>query len=315
MTLLVGRGLSKTSRKLIGTQRFDNQPWNLTFEKTPYMWYFDIVVIEQRRYNHAWSDSLVDFLVPEGECHTICAPASFVKQWNLEQELKRQRNASQIEQNQCINALQKHAQPLATMYFGEAQQSLFGSVFYANKWSFSDLNPPEISTARKLAQGAIAYYHSAIDIAESVNLGSAMEIASSFLIPGGVENLQAFADGAIDGVRFLSKIGTDLGQDFAASLATGGFGGFANRIRKATVGTASVTFRKGLKIGVTERAVRLFGQGRFWEKLFDHTAVKWGGEVKKWRKRSKKKLKFDSDGFAYEFDQAHKTDKIHLHKY
>ena len=74
LTLGVARGWSKTTRSLIGTQTFENQPSNLVFETTPYMWFFDIVTIDGRRYNHTYSDSLLDFLVPEGgEAPNLCS--------------------------------------------------------------------------------------------------------------------------------------------------------------------------------------------------------------------------------------------------
>ena len=274
LSLSVGRGWSKTSRDLIGRQTFANQPCNLIFETTPYMWFFDKVTIGGKRYDHAWSDSLLDFLVPEGERHTICAPADFVKQFSLEKELERQRKAAQTVQDQCIRALQGHAQPLANMYFEETQQGLFGSVFYANKWNFSDPNSAEVNVGRRLAQGAMEYYHSAIEIAETVHLGSAAEVATAFLIPGGVENLQAFADGSIDAVRFLTNIGTDLAVDLAApefKIA----GKFIGSLKKASVKTAGVNFRKGVKGGsklktaeVKERKIDTQSdQLRFWDKL------------------------------------------------
>ena len=177
-------------------------------------------------------------------------------------------------QDQCIRALQGHAQPLANMYFEETQQGLFGSVFYANKWNFSDPNSAEVNVGRRLAQGAMEYYHSAIEIAETVHLGSAAEVATAFLIPGGVENLQAFADGSIDAVRFLTNIGTDLAVDLAApefKIA----GKFIGSLKKASVKTAGVNFRKGVKGGsklktaeVKERKIDTQSdQLRFWDKL------------------------------------------------
>ena len=53
--------------------------------------HFDTKIIDGRRYNHAWTDTLLDFMVPEGERHRICAPDWYIKQHEAEQKkLRRQ---------------------------------------------------------------------------------------------------------------------------------------------------------------------------------------------------------------------------------
>lgn len=311
LSLAVSNGWSRTTRDLIGTKKFENQPWNLTFETTPYEWYFDIVTINGKEYNHAYSDTLLDFLVPKGEKQIICAPDSFVEQYKLEHR----NNSAKFDKNGI---------ELSKMFFEEAKNSMYGAAYYT-KYYMKKSESGEVGRiyeektfAKKLAESAMEYYQAAISVAETVNLGSATEAAIAFLVPGGIENINDFANGRIDGVSFLENIGRDIGQDFAVSLATGGIGGFTNRLRKATVQMAASSIERAgktqMKTIAASRVTRIFGTGKFWNSLIvTSTKIDLGRLAKKAGNRGK--IRMDSNGFFYRFDPAHQTDKIHLHKY
>jgi len=227
LSLSVGRGWSKTSRELIGRQTFANQPSNLTFETTPYMWFFDKVTIGGKRYDHAWSDSLLDFLVPEGERHTICAPADFVKQFNLEKELERQRNAAQTVQDQCIRALQGHAQPLANMYFEETIWSALNVE--------RSINAHEYSRAQTYADAALNYYDKAINALKPFGY-FIDDVLEEMVTPGGIENLRKYRNGEISRQDYDLIVSGDIATDATASALGAVIGGSAGGLAGAPVG-------------------------------------------------------------------------------
>ena len=181
----------------------------------------------------------------------------------------------------------------------------------------------------ELAQGAVEYYQAAVNVAESVNLGPLTEAAVAFLLPGGIEKVRKLASGSIGIVDFLSNICRDIGQDVAVSLVTSGFGGFSNRLKKATLRTASTAVEKvsktPMKTVAAARVTKLFGVGKFW----DQRLIKVGdtvtgiaakkrdkifGIIQEGKRKFGGDIRADLEGHLYKFDRLHKTGKVHLEK-
>ena len=92
---------------------------------------------------------------------------------------------------------------------------------------------------------------------------------------------------------------------------------FSNRLKKVTLRTASSAVEKVSKTPMrtvaAARVSRVFGTGTYWDSLITGARNQ---SLKKFKRTSPAKLEVRTDGkYFYQFDPAHQTHKIHLHKY
>ncbi|MBQ3565334.1 MAG: hypothetical protein IJA14_04245, partial [Alphaproteobacteria bacterium] len=288
---------------------------SFNFEETPLIWHFSRENINGYWYNRAYTDSAHDIMVPENEVHNIAAPKWYTEMRKLRQQEQRAR----VEQTKKEELIKQAVEG----YMRESQYSLWASTQHANNWSFNPASAPEVSFARECAQTTLEYYDRGLEIAESANVARLYEYAVAFVVPGGIDNLWSFAYEALSPFEFLSNVGRDV----AVTAATGGAIGFVSKVAKTTLRTArqaQIVSRaenaSSRASAVAGRTVRIYGQGRFWERLIssdtmDATVRKFRDLADKYTSRTYKKTRFDRDGFAYQFDPAHQNMKVHLHKY
>ena len=219
MTLGVTRGWSKTDREIIGTQRFENQPWNLTFETTPYQWYFEDVWLEGKTYVHAYSDSLIDFMVPKTERHTICAPKSFVEQYKLEQENKKKQDSYWTTQQEKY-AFQQKVDNHAT----EFSKAFFEETVWASLNADRAINQRHYTEAKTYANAALRYYEQAIEALKPVGY-FVDDVLKDMVTPGGIDALRKFKNGEITAAQYDIIVKNDIASDAAASALGSIIGG------------------------------------------------------------------------------------------
>jgi len=228
LILSIGRSFDNANRDLIGTQCFANQPLNFTFESTPYTWFFDKVMIDGRCYDHAWSDSLMDFLVPEGVQRTIYAPEEFVKSWKTEQELKqRQAGLYPSSQDEFIEALQRHSYSTAQMYFNETIWSTLNVE--------RSINANNYTEAQTYADAALRYYDKAIEALKPVGY-FIDDVLEEMVTPGGIENLRKYRNGEISAQDYDLTVHADIAFDAAAASLGSIIGGSTAGAAGAVVG-------------------------------------------------------------------------------
>lgn len=322
ITLGSGRGWSKTSRDFIGYSSFAGQPSNLEFELTPLQWFFAVETFGGKRFSHAWSDSGLDFLVPEGERHRICAPSWYVDEYKAEKELERQEAESQAATMRMLEALRSPSISTVHGYMAESQGGILRAMQLADKGS------SEVSRARQMARSALEYYNAALTIAEDYSAQGALEWTVAFALPGGVENLESFAAGRSSCLEFLGQIAVDLGQLVIPQLK---FAGFASKLTRTTVRAARETMnfsKRADRSSTAEvRANRIYGEGRFWKErliedrssgAFSRVAPKNRDKILGLIQEAKRKfngqIKADEEGALYKFDPGHKTAKVHIEK-
>lgn len=239
ITLGRGRSWEKTSRGFIGYSRFYNQPSNIEFEETPLIWHFAIEVLGGRRYNHAWTDTMLDFLVPEGEKHRICAPSWYVEL----QQSERQKIA-----------VEKAKKMAAEGYFEESIWSALNAKVAINR--------KEESRARDFASQALNYYERALDTLRPIGC-FVDDVLEEFATPGGIENLQRYRNGEISTSEYNAAVNRDIASDMAAgalgALIGGATGGTAGALAGpgGVIAGANVGAFKGAAAGfVASRAYR-----------------------------------------------------------
>ena len=255
LTLSVSRGWSKTSRNIIGTHKFAYQPWNLTFETTPYKWFFEYLNINGKDYVHAYSDSLIDFMVPKDQRYTICAPKRFVDQFNLEKEKKANKYLTPVVQNQCQEKIKKHAKTFAQMFLEEATWSSLNADRAIRQNRFVE--------SKTFANSAINYYEKAIEALKPVGY-FVDDVLKEMATPGGIDALQRYRNGEISAAKYDTIVRNDIASDVAASAlgsiigtpTLGAAGAVAGGPAGAAVG-ANIGAAKGAAAGyIASRAAK-----------------------------------------------------------
>lgn len=228
LTPAVSRGWEKSNKPIERYSTFVNQPYNLKFEETPLIWHFSIETIGGRRYNHAWSDTMLDFMVPEGEHHTICAP-----DWYIREVLEdRQRNAAL----DCVTAnSQKKTQK------ENAAKGLIQEAFWGALDADRAINQQDIRRARDCATTAVRLYEKALEVLRPIGC-FVDDVVEEIAIPGGAENLRKFQKGQISHSQYVANVNADLATDATASLLGsfigGSTGGFAGAVAGGPAGAA-----------------------------------------------------------------------------
>jgi len=138
-----------------------------------------------------------------------------------------QRNAAQIVQDQCIRALQGHAQPLANMYFEETIWSALNVE--------RSINAHEYSRAQTYADAALNYYDKAINALKPFGY-FIDDVLEEMVTPGGIDNLRKYRNGEISRQDYDLIVSGDIATDATASALGAVIGGSAGGLAGAPVG-------------------------------------------------------------------------------
>ena len=218
-SLAQGRGWNQTDRPLIGVTHFAGQPDNLEFETTPLVWHFDTKIINGRRYNHAWTDTLLDFMVPEGERHRICAPSWYIRQHEAEQK--------KLRTEICKATLELTQQRVAEGFLQEAN---WGALNAAR-----EINLHHRTEARNIATEALFYYEKAVEALRPIG-GFVERVFEEMSVPGGVENLRKYRDGRLTSQEYDLIVKGELASDATAAMVGAFIGGTGGAVAGAPAG-------------------------------------------------------------------------------
>lgn len=124
------------------------------------------------------------------------------------------------------------------------------------------------------------------------------------------------------GLDYIADLVNEYGAEIIASNTCNGDQRLKASYEKTFLFVGAIATKYGIKSvtkavpGVKERVVRVFDHGKFWDSKFDiQTRNRFGDMARKYHKRTHRNIRFDEDGFGYEFDKMHRTEKVHLHKY
>ena len=238
-------GWRRSNRNFIGTMTFADQPKNLIFERTCYDWHFNVEVVDGLRFNHAWTLTGLDFMVPEGEVHRIGAPMWYVNQKKLRmQEEARALSASrpepkgEVSRDRDVFAGCRRENVVRSTVQGYLREAMYGTL-YAHKESSQGRD------GKGFAEVALTYYEKAVDTLRPVGY-FVNRVALEMSTPGGVENLRKYRDGEISESDFNAAVTADLAADAAASGIGAWLGGAAGG-----AGMAYATAGGGAAAGVS----------------------------------------------------------------
>ena len=246
-SLGIGRGWQKGQRKAIGYTTFPNQPSNFTFEITEERWYFDIKVIDGRRYNHAWTDTLLDIIIPEGERHEILAEDWYINHYRYQAEKAEAEKAAMREQilraeiDMINNAEVNYSR-------GQIEEANWGVINILR-----DINENRFDVLGNRSETVRSFYERAL---EGLNrIGVAVEdTLKDMAIPGGIDNLHRFQEGLIGPEEYREEVMREIAEDAVAySIASiiGGAGGAAG----GTIAGGPVGAAIGADLGAAKGAI------------------------------------------------------------
>ena len=220
------------------------------FEETPYIWHFGRENIDGKLYNHAWTDTYLDMLVPENEVHRIIAPSEYTRQRLARLAASRSSvSSSSLSAPVSVDtAFTKAKEAAAQGLLEEASWAAVHSV-HAARHDFED-------EARRAASTVVEYYNRAVS--------TFAEFAMDVVTPGGIDNWQKYSRDEIGLPQLEESIRHDMEADLVAGMVgsllgsvTGGGAAAFVTAGTGTIAGTSIGAEEGAIIGVAvSRSVR-----------------------------------------------------------
>lgn len=324
------------------------------FEETPLVWHLGRENINGQWYNHAWTDTDMDVLVPDGKRVGIPAPEWFSAYRRIEIKEMSKRNPNE-------NNL-KLAEDVA--WRGYCNEFLWSNVKAINLMAEN-----RIEESQAAVRQGLDYYDEAHRIYRNMKhmIGEAAqstgEFIADFFITGGIDNLRKYANGELSAAEYEQMMREENLEDMAAIAAGAAWGasaGGAAAIAVPVVGTAaapattaagatvgaaasyttrrftvalnralerssrrdsSISYRKVQKSGpnlkeAERKGTEGYKMGQTWENLKPVNKPEANRQIGKINKQAFGGGEMRTDGEKlYRFDNGHKNGKIHMERY
>jgi len=232
------------------------------FEETPLVWHFDRKNINGEWFNHAWTDTDMDVLVPEGKRVGIPAPEWFSAYRQVE-----------------IKEMSKHNPSVDNLKLAKdvAWRGYYNEFLWSNVRAVNLMAENRIEESQAAVRQGLDYYdeahriyrdmkHTIGEVAQSTG-----EFIADFFLAGGIDNYRKYAGGRLSAAEYERLVREENLENMAA-IATGatcgaGLGASVGAVPAAVplVGqvAASVTIPVGATVGAATGAAVNYTVKRF----------------------------------------------------